>query len=79
MSDKLVLDFLEDPMKNVCSLALALLPLTLAVACDKKAEAPAETTPAETTPAETTPAETTPAETTPAEATPAETKPAEAK
>jgi hypothetical protein len=30
--------FMEDPMKNFLSLALALLPLTLVVACEKKAE-----------------------------------------
>jgi hypothetical protein len=63
------MDFLEDPMKLISSLALALLPLALVVGCDKKAEehaAPAETVaPAD----ETTPAETTPAETTEAAAT----------
>jgi hypothetical protein len=62
------MDSLEDPMKLISSLALALLPLALAIGCEKEAEKPAEPAAAEeqteTTPAETTPAETTAAETT---------------
>jgi hypothetical protein len=73
------MDFLEDPMKLISSLALALLPLALAIGCEKEAEKPAE--PATEQQTETTPAETTPAETTAAETTapPATPPPAEAK
>jgi hypothetical protein len=68
--------FLEDPMKRVLPLALALLPLTLVIACEKKAADPAPAVNEEVKEAEATPAEGA-AEAAPAEG--AEAKPEEAK